>query len=152
MRNQTDIRVIPPLIPLGTMSVGAFLHSQMPVPIIEGQAVFWVGIVLALLSFLPVFLGLHALRSAKTTVDVRRNPAVLVTKGIYRYTRNPMYLALMLLCTGLAMIVNSLIMLLLVVPTGSAICLAVIRKEEVILKKTFGSQYSDYMQAVRRWA
>jgi protein-S-isoprenylcysteine O-methyltransferase Ste14 len=148
----TDIRVIPPLIPLVTMSLGFGLHLIWPAPITDSALVRWVGLAILLLSFAPALSGLHALRTGGTTADVRKSATALVTHGIFRYTRNPMYLALMLLCVGLAMIVNSLFMLLLVVPTGSVLCLAVIRKEEAFLLARFGERYSDYLSSVRRWA
>jgi protein-S-isoprenylcysteine O-methyltransferase Ste14 len=58
---------------------------------------------------------------------------------------------MMLLYLAVAFAANSLWMLLLVWPTGSALCLAVIRKEEDYLQRKFGDQYALYRQQVRRW-
>ncbi|WP_417462913.1 methyltransferase family protein [Kordiimonas sp.] len=151
MSETPKIKVIPPLTPIGTMSIGFVAHLFVPVPLVAGIGTMWIGLAILILSFVPVGLGVQALRAARTTVDVRRSPASLVTSGIFNLTRNPMYLAIMLLCVGLALIMNSLIMLLFVVPTGSALCLAFIRKEEAILEQQFGQPYIDYLHSVRRW-
>lgn len=151
MSETPRIKFIPPLIPLATMGIGFTVNLLQPIPIVAETSFLWVGLAFLIASFVPVVFGVSALRSASTTVDVRKNPSTLVTSGIFNLTRNPMYLAIMLLCVGLALIVNSLIMLLLVIPTGSALCLAVIRKEEAILEQQFGQPYIDYLHSVRRW-
>ena len=60
-------------------------------------------------------------------------------------------LSMVMLCFGIAMIANSLPLLLAAVMVGSGLCLLVIRKEEAYLQRKFADQYTTYFQSVRRW-
>ena len=151
MNELPKITIIPPVIPLTTMGMGALLHSIWPIQIVGSTIPLWSGSIIAGLSFIPAILAVWSLRNAGTTADVRRKASKLVTQGIFRYSRNPMYLSMMMLCLAVALMSNSLIMLLLVVPTGSALCLAVIRKEEFLLQSEFGNEYAAYCRSTGRW-
>lgn len=70
---------------------------------------------------------------------------------MFRLTRNPIYLSMMLLYVGLSLLVNSPWTLLLAIPTGSALCLAAIKPEERYLEAKFGDAYRHYRAAVPRW-
>jgi protein-S-isoprenylcysteine O-methyltransferase Ste14 len=76
---------------------------------------------------------------------------VLVTEGPFRYSRNPIYLALTLLYLGVAFLVNAWWILLLVVPVLLVIRYGVIAREEVYLARKFGDAYRQYTTQVRRW-
>jgi protein-S-isoprenylcysteine O-methyltransferase Ste14 len=151
MSNVNDTKIIPPLIPLITMSIGVVLNYFWPVLILNSSVIGNVGWVLIIASFLPAIIALVTLRRAGTTADVRQNATRLVTSGVFSLTRNPMYLAMMILFAGIALAMNSLIILAIAVPTGSLLCLLVIQKEETFLRHEFGRDYSTYLQSVRRW-
>ncbi len=73
----------------------------------------------------------------------------LVTSGIYRYIRHPIYTAEMLLLLGFTLMLNSIfgfIVMLLFVP----LILIRIPFEEAMLKEAFGQQYSDYMEQTKK--
>ena len=76
---------------------------------------------------------------------------LLITSGPYRYTRNPLYIALTLAQVSVALWYNNLWILLLVVPSLIVITRYAIAREERYLEKLFGQQYLDYKQRVRRW-
>jgi len=75
----------------------------------------------------------------------------LVTSGIYKYTRNPGYLGLAVIQLGLALMIDSpwigVATVVAVVVTNQF----VIRLEEEKLRRTFGQDYQDYLNKVRRW-
>jgi len=75
----------------------------------------------------------------------------LVTEGPFRYSRNPIYLALTLLYVGVALLINALWILLLVVPAVLVLRYGVIAREEAYLTRKFGEAYRQYMAQVRRW-
>ena len=89
------------------------------------------------------FAGKIAFRRAKTTINPMRpaNASSLVTSGIYRFTRNPMYLGLLLLLLGWSVYLSSVFVgpVLLIAP------------EERVLAAKFGEAYLDYTSRVRRW-
>ena len=105
------------------------------------------------LSAFAAIPAIAAFRSAGTTVDPRYpdKASRLVVSGIYRYSRNPMYLGLLLLLIAWAFYLSNLL--------GFA-CLPVfvlsmnrlqIRLEEKAMEKQFGAEYHAYRESVRRW-
>jgi protein-S-isoprenylcysteine O-methyltransferase Ste14 len=75
----------------------------------------------------------------------------LVTEGPFRYSRNPIYVALTLLYVGVALLINALWILLLVVPAVLVLRYGVIAREEAYLTRKFGDAYRQYTTQVRRW-
>lgn len=76
---------------------------------------------------------------------------VLVTTGMYRFSRNPMYLGLLLLLIGWALYVGALSAILLIPLFILVITKMQIQPEEIILEELFGQAYVDYKKKVRRW-
>lgn len=79
------------------------------------------------------------------------NASKLVTSGMYRFTRNPMYVGLALLLTGWAIYLGSLSPFLLIPLFVVVLTVQQIIPEEKILEEKFGKEYLDYKQSVRRW-
>ena len=97
--------------------------------------------------------GVSAFRQHHTTVNPM-NPettASIVTAGIYRVTRNPMYLGLALALVGWAMYLANLAALLVVPAFAAYMTRFQIKPEERALLAKFGPSFADYMAAVRRW-
>jgi len=111
------------------------------------------GIAAALAGLMLAFRGVIEFRSAQTTVDPLHpeQSARLVTTGVYRWTRNPMYLGFVAALAGLAIALQSV--------AGLAIaCLAAvylqrfqIHPEERVLQRRFGDAFNVYVGQVRRW-
>jgi protein-S-isoprenylcysteine O-methyltransferase Ste14 len=75
----------------------------------------------------------------------------IVTRGLYRFTRNPMYIGFALLTLGLAILVDSAWMLL-ALPIGLILIdRIVVAREERYLERKFGEEYLNYKRRVRRW-
>jgi protein-S-isoprenylcysteine O-methyltransferase Ste14 len=101
---------------------------------------------------LPFFiLSLKSFFKAKTTFDARNTTTSLVTTGIYKISRNPAYLSLVLLYIGISFIINSIWILILVVPAFYSIQKFCIKREEKYLEGKFGYQYLAFKKQVRRW-
>jgi len=79
------------------------------------------------------------------------NASHLVTSGMYRITRNPMYLGLLIILSGWAVYLGSVTPFLLLPLFVWVINVEQIFPEEEILEKKFGQQYRDYKEKVRRW-
>jgi protein-S-isoprenylcysteine O-methyltransferase Ste14 len=111
----------------------------------------WIGI--------PVFaagfpLGVPALRGmirARTSPNPARTPTSLVVTGIYRYTRNPMYLGMLLLYSGAALLVGVVGPFVLLPVAWVLLDRWVVRSEEQRLHALFGQSYEEYSSHVRRW-
>lgn len=87
----------------------------------------------------------------RTTIMPSGHPSRLVLDGPYRFTRNPMYLALVLSYVGLCLQLGLLWAVALLPLPWLALQLYVIPFEEARLRNEFGRQYSAYRARVRRW-
>jgi hypothetical protein len=96
-------------------------------------------------------LGIRTLRDAGTTIRPDKPAAKLVTDGPFRFSRNPLYLALTLMYAGIALMADSIWALLLLFPVTFIMTRFVIQREEDYLARTFGEDYERYKKSVRRW-
>lgn len=80
-----------------------------------------------------------------------RPPTRLVVAGLYRYVRNPMYVAVLMIVTGQALWLGRFILLAYAAALWAVFHLFVVMYEEPTLRRTFGPSYDDYRAAVRRW-
>ena len=76
---------------------------------------------------------------------------MLVTSGPFRFTRNPIYLAMGVGMAGVALAVNSLALLVIIAPWAVVMRYGVIAREERYLGGKFGEDYRGYCRRVRRW-
>ena len=151
MEDRAKVTILPPLIPLSAIGIGFLIHLVLPIPIATAAVTMPAGIILVVVSTLLVVAAAHDLAKARTAFDVRKPTTTLVRRGVFRLSRNPVYFSMLLLCVGIALLVNSAALLALSLPAGSALCLLVIRKEERYLEQKFGSTYLAYKSSVRRW-
>jgi protein-S-isoprenylcysteine O-methyltransferase Ste14 len=147
----TGIRVPPPLYYVAGILVGVGLEAAFPIDR-PPLAVTIIAVVIGVAGWL-VFDG-AATRSflrAKTSMIPMKPSTALVTDGIYRLTRNPMYVGMAFLYVAIALAIG-LIWPLVVLPLVIlAIDRLVIAKEEPYLERRFGQAYRDYMARTRRW-
>lgn len=153
MPSVLDHRIPPPL-------VGALLAAAMWSVAGWGPALAWPAapkyLAVALLAAAGIafdVLGILAFRSSRTTVNPLQpqRASALVTGGVYRVTRNPMYVGMTFLLLAWAAYLSSLLPLL-----GPALLVLYltrfqIRPEERALQALFGAQYTAYAARVRRW-
>ena len=112
-----------------------------------------IAISLAILGLVFAVSGATQFKRAHTTVNPRtpERASILVTNGIYRITRNPMYVGLMLVLLGWAAFLASPISLGAVVGFIAYITQFQIKPEERILIEKFGDEYQKYLLGRRRW-
>ena len=131
--------------------MGLLLHLVFPIHILPPTLARGIGVVCVLVSLPLALATLRVLSRAHTPVDPMKPTTALVTEGPFRYSRNPIYLALTLLYVGVALLMNALAILLLVVPALVVLHYGVIAREEAYLTRKFGEAYRQYMTQVRRW-
>lgn len=111
---------------------------------------------LALFATAAAIIGLAAVRAfhrARTTVNPLspQGCTALVTSGVFRFSRNPMYLALLLALLGWALYLADALALLLALGFIAWMNRFQIQPEERILQRVFGQAFDDYRRRVRRW-
>jgi protein-S-isoprenylcysteine O-methyltransferase Ste14 len=124
-----------------------------PVRLSPGSQLPW-----DLLGLLPLVLGAalnvvadQAFRAAKTTVKPFQESAALITDGVYRVSRHPMYLGFVLILLGLAILLGSLTPFLVVPVFAVLMDRVFIVVEERMLAEKFGQAWLDHKVKVRRW-
>ena len=143
--------VRPPLVYLGAIALGLAIHFLWPVHLVPPSLGTSVGVVLTLVAVVLFLSAVRSFRAAGTPVPGNRPTAVIVCTGPYRFSRNPIYLAFSLLQLGLAFWVNTLGLLITLVPAIALMSFVVIPREERYLEARFPSQYLPYKASVRRW-
>ena len=153
-RDAARVRFPPPLIPLATILLGGLLDRAWSIdpglelsgPIRYGVGGLIVTCALALVSWAIAHFRLRGQDEKPWTPTT-----ALVGAGPYRFTRNPMYLAMVLLCLGVAILVASEWILLLTPVCALALWWFAVRPEEAYLEEKFGEGYTAYKRHVRRW-
>ncbi len=95
-------------------------------------------------------MALH-LAQTPSKVELERTPKYLLRQGPYQFTRNPMYLAELILWLGWALFYGSIAVLISLLVLGSLMNLRVVRREEPELEARFGEVYRQYKRTVPRW-
>jgi len=140
----------PPIIFLCAILLGIVLsrawtlHFVSPSVRLLGPIVTACAVVLFLLSY-------REFRAAGTSVRGSERTTTIVRTGPYRFSRNPIYLAFILLVLGLSVWLNTLWLVVTLVPAVGIIAMVVIPREERFLERNFNGQYSSYKAQVRRW-
>ena len=144
-------RIIPPAWLLISLIVMTGLHFYLPIARIIEVPWSYLGAALIAIGVIISATGAGTFRRAGTPVKPFERSTALVTHGIYRFTRNPMYLGLLFVLIGAAIAFGTLSpwfpipLFFLVVRTQF------IRGEEEFLEGIFGADYLAYKQRVRRW-
>jgi protein-S-isoprenylcysteine O-methyltransferase Ste14 len=141
----------PPLVYLGAIVLGLVLHVAWPVRLVSRAVSGPLGGTAVLVAVALFLSAVRTLRTAGTPVPGNRPTTTIVRTGPYRYSRNPIYLSFSLFQLGVACWVNSLWLLVTLMPAVALMAFVVIPREEHYLESRFPSDYLPYKAAVRRW-
>ena len=149
------VKFPPPILPIVTIISGHILGRFVPImPAydLSTPGRYWIGglIAAAAVLILGVWPILQFKQSGQDVTPWTPTPEIVVS-GPYRFTRNPMYLMMVLFCIGFAVILSDVWILILTPVCGWLIFQIAIRHEEVYLEEKFGDSYREYKNRVRRW-
>ncbi len=144
-------KIIPPVYLLLSIAVMVILHFLFP-------GVTVLGFPWQLLGVIPLALGIginlvadRSFKQHSTPVKPLEKSTALVTHGVFRVSRNPMYLGIVLILLGIAIFLGSLTPYLVVFLFAIFLDIVFIRFEETKLEETFGEAWVEYKKSVRRW-
>ena len=140
-----------PLIYWVAVGLGFALRFLRPMPIGPGAIHRWAGSGLVVVGFLLVFFAIRQFRRRGTFADPKFATTTIVTSGLFRFSRNPMYVGLTMMLAGIGLAANDWWFLLMLVPVMVVMHVGVIFREERYLERKFGRAYLDYKATVRRW-
>ena len=154
---QDSARVIapPPLIGLGAILIGLALDWILPAYVVTTVLPLWTRLVLGGVLVVGGFALMQTAKRAFQQLGTEVKPWLpstqIVASGPYRYMRNPMYVAGVLIIAGLALAVASDWILVMLVPTAAVLHYGVVLREERYLERKFGDAYRQYREAVPRY-
>ena len=141
----------PPVLYLGALVFGLLLNRRFPVPFLPRRIARILGWPLLSAGLLLMGWFERSMRHAGTPANPYKPVSHLATEGPFRYTRNPAYLAMTMIYTGITGLANALWALLLLPVALLVIQRGVIEREERYLECKFGEEYLRYKVRVRRW-
>ncbi|MFO1402522.1 MAG: isoprenylcysteine carboxylmethyltransferase family protein [Steroidobacteraceae bacterium] len=144
-------RIIPPVWMLLALLASLALHRWLPLVSLLRPPWTWSGVVPILAALLLTPPAMLLFRGSGTPIMPFERSTALVTTGVYRFTRNPMYLGLTLVLLGAAVLQGSLGACLPIPLFVLIIQKRFIEGEERFLTEIFGEQYLSYRRRVRRW-
>lgn len=143
--------VHPPVVALLFIIVAYFLGRFILIPFVMPSILRYVGIAVAIIG---VLLGIGAFlefQKARTTLDPHGSTTQIVTSGLYRFTRNPIYLGFLLVIIGLPLYLGYIWGIVIAPLYIFLMNHLVIQHEEAYLERKFGEPYTSYTSRVRRW-
>lgn len=145
---------VPPVVLVVIVAAGMWALSRiLPDASIAIPAAGWLASVAALAGVAIAALGVLAFRTAGTTVDPRvpEQSESLVVSGVYRYSRNPMYVGFLLVLCAWGLWLGNLPALLFLPAFVLYMNRFQIVPEERFMADKFGEDYTSYCAKVRRW-
>ncbi len=142
---------LPPVVYAPFLAMGIVLDFLFPVPVLPNRVQYAAGFAVMALSGLIIPFVLLEFRKARTDFNPRKPTTTIITTGPYRFSRNPSYLVLTLLCVGIGIAADNIWILGLLIPAIVVMHYGVIVREERYLENKFGEEYLRYKRSVRRW-
>lgn len=142
------------IIELIVVSIYAFIPSMhkylLPFWYLENESLQYVGWALLILSLILVWLAQSNMRESWRIGIDEENKTELITSGFFAYSRNPIFLGIMIANVGLFLVLPNAFTLLIISLSTISINTQ-IRLEEEFLKKEHGEHYIEYKSKVNRW-
>ncbi len=153
-RDGPDILVVPPLAFFVAVAASLALHVWVPLGLLP--AFPWLPGLIAGLVVLAAALainisGILAFRRAGTNVNPYKPALKVVRGGIFRLTRNPMYLGMILFTAGLGLALSNLWGLIAAALLWALLHWGVVLREERYMASKFGTPYRELIKETRRW-
>lgn len=143
-------KILPPnyfAASLIAMLILGYLFEEPLLPdtwLLVGIAPIALGVVIAVVAA-------RQFTKAKTNIVPLTISTTLVTNGVFTVTRNPMYVGMVAILIGTALLLNDLWPWFVIALFWLVIRIGFVRREETLMEQTFGEQYVEYKARVRRW-
>ena len=149
--DHADVRVLPPLLFVGSLALGLVLQWLLPLHFGGGGARVALGLVVVASGFAAGGWTFAWMRRTHQNPDPRQPTPELILGGPFRWSRNPMYVGMALIEAGIGVALGNAWLLLLLAPTLLILRRSAIEPEEEYLGRKFGEAYARYRGEVRRW-
>lgn len=144
-------KIVPPIYLLLTLLIMAALHFGAPIAPIIDPPLSYSGVALIILGITIAAIAARAFARAGTPIVPFEPSTALVVGGLYRVSRNPMYLGLVVILLGAGVLFGTVSPFLTIPVFVWIIQKMFIEAEETFLEEIFGAQYLAYKGKVPRW-
>lgn len=149
-----DVKIFAPAVFLGALALSGVAMLIRRAPLLPPALQFprrAGGIKLIVAGLALGGWAARTMQQRGTSVSPERGASALVDEGPFKYTRNPIYVGMTLIYSGVTLLLNNLWGAVLIPPMLTVVRRAVIEPEERYLTERFGEPYVEYTQRVRRW-
>ena len=144
-----NVKFPPPIVFLAAIGLGYFMGDSSSQT--DAYFLLLIGYTGIILCTGVLAYALFSFFKAKTHVEPWQPSSKLVTTGLYKYSRNPMYLSLFIVTICIGLVLSNYWIILWAFPALLFIQMKVVVKEEAYLEKKFMDKYIRYKRQVRRW-
>lgn len=144
------VRISPPLVFIALFLIGWLIQSRFPLLFLSNPLALILGIAFVCGYAVLAIASISTMIRRGGTLNTNGPSQAIVTSGVYRITRNPMYLSLVLLHVGVVCL-TGVTWALIVLPLALVYSQITIIREEHYLERAFGAAYADYKARVHRW-
>lgn len=142
---------LPPVLFLGAVILQILAYLFLPIMVLIPGGPSLLSLIPIVVGVVVVLMASRMFTTAKTTSRPFEKPSTLVTEGPFRFSRNPMYLGMLLILIGVAIALGVLAPFLVIPLFIWVISARFISAEEAQMGEAFGQAFEDYMRRVRRW-
>jgi len=154
-KDAAAFKVFPPAVPLLAILLGVGLNRLWPIHLgfeLPAPARYWIGGLIVLLAIPGLgYWAVRTMRGSGQSENPWKPTTEILDRGPFRFTRNPMYLQMLVACVGFAIILWNVWILLLTPLCAWVLDRFAILPEEAYLERKFGDVYLAYKRRVRRW-
>lgn len=145
------LKFSPALLALAAIGCAWLVDQVRPLPIAAGDGLRPGGITIIVIAVLLALIALAQFIRARTHVEPWRPTTKVIRTGVFRFSRNPIYLSFCIAAIGIGLLLNSWWVVASVTVIKPLLEHFVISREEAYLEKKFGEHYLEYKRQVRRW-
>lgn len=149
-KDHANVKIHPPILTFIFILLAYLVNWFIPLQF----SITWLrylGFGIAIIGFLIPFFAIREFMKAKTTINPHGSVSNIISSGIYRFTRNPIYLGFLFMVIGFPLNYGSVWGIIAAPFFVTTMNRLVIEKEEAYLEKKFGETYTSYKSRVRRW-
>ncbi len=150
-KDHADVKIHPPILTFIFLVIAYAAKWSIALPFQTPDNAHIIGYISIAISFFLALSAFLEFRKAKTTVLPHGSVSSIISSGIFRFTRNPIYLGFVLMVIGFPLISGTLWGLIIAPAFIYFMNSLVIEHEEAYLEKKFGDVYISYKRKVRRW-
>lgn len=151
MNDNANVRIHPPVLMLIHLVTVFLLEWLVPLPLPVPSLVYVIGWIVVFLGLVTAFGALRQMIQAHTSPDPHSPTTSVVTTGVFRFTRNPIYVGYLCVLISIPLIFGNYWGLVAAPVQVYLFNRLIITREESYLSGKFGQDYLDYKSKVRRW-